>query len=306
MNNIDLQDIHSHSDGISFFHILEHSIIDTLPMIPILIITFIVIEYMEHKFSSRLQEKVKNAGFLGPLVGAFIGIIPQCGFSVMAVALFSRKIISLGTMMSIFIATSDEALPVFLSIPDSYSSIVPFFGIKIIIAIVFGYLIDIVLKRFGKSNEMDYSEAADEKANKCVDKGDIKFSKVFIHSLERTLKVTIYIFIVTLIITFIIEYLGVEELTESVFKTGYGQIFFAALIGLIPNCAISVGLVKLFTVGAIGFPSVIAGVSANAGLALVFLFKESKDKKKALGITLLLFGISFLSGIVIYLIESLI
>ncbi|WP_048571220.1 putative manganese transporter [Clostridium cylindrosporum] len=288
---------HLHTEGVSIFSVIEHAFIDTLPMIPILIITFIMIEYMEHRFSAGLQEKIRNAGVLGPIVGALIGIIPQCGFSVMAVALYSRKIVSLGTLISIFIATSDEALPVFLSMPSAYGSIMPFLITKIAIAIVAGYFIDVVTIRRSQRCEIAASKEVDDQALKCVDVDTIKFSKVLIHSLERTLKVTIYIYIVTVIITFIIEYFGVETLAGTLFSEGYGQVFIASLIGLIPNCAISVGLVKLFTMNVIGFSSVIAGLSANAGLALIFLFKE--NKKKAVYITLILFGISFLSGVVI-------
>lgn len=293
----DLHEGHLHSDGLSVFSVMEHSIIDTLPMIPILIITFILIEYMEHRFSGSLQEKVRNAGVLGPFIGALIGIIPQCGFSIMAVAFYSKKVISLGTMISIFIATSDEAIPVLLSMDSSYSSILPFIITKIIIAVLFGYIIDTIFNRMKMKSETALTKEFEESACKCIDGKSIKFTRVLIHSLERTLKVTVYIFVVTFLLSLVIEYFGVDALAGTAFSNPYGQIVISSLIGLIPNCAISVGLVKLFTVNAIGFSSVIAGLSSNAGLALIFLFRG--NKKKAFIITSILFGISLLSGIII-------
>lgn len=299
----ELHEGHLHSDGLSVFSVMEHSLIDTLPMIPILIITFIVIEYMEHRFSSSLQEKVRNAGVLGPIIGALIGIIPQCGFSIMAVAFYSKRIISLGTMMAIFIATSDEAIPVLLSMDASRSSILPFIAAKIIIAVVFGYIIDMVVSRVNMRSETALTKEFEEDACKCTDEKVIKFTNVLVHSLERTLKVTIYIYILTFLLSLVIEYFGVDALAGSRFSNPYGQIVISSLIGLIPNCAISVGLVKLYAVNAIGFSSVIAGLSSNAGLALIFLFRG--NKKRAFIITYILLGISLFSGVIIQVFTNL-
>lgn len=297
----DIHEGHFHGDGASILSVLEHSLIDIMPMILILIVTFIVIELIEHKFSVNLQNKVRNAGILGPVLGAIVGVIPQCGFSVMAVALYSRRVISLGTMMAIFLATSDEAIPVLLSVPGAYKSILPIMLTKIIIAIIAGYAIDILLKRKPMHVDVNSTIRMENEGGKCLDHKKIKMSKVFIHSIERSLKVSIYLFVITVIITLLVEYFHIEALLGEGVNGGVIEIFLVSLVGLIPNCAVSLGIVKLFTMNVIGFASLIAGLSSNAGLALIFLFKESKNKKKAFLITLMLFLISFISGCIIYL-----
>ncbi|KMT22523.1 putative manganese transporter [Clostridium cylindrosporum] len=296
-----LHEGHLHGDETGFFAVLEHSLIDIIPMIIILILTFVAIEYIEHKFSARLQDKVRNAGILGPLLGAIVGIIPQCGFSVMAVALYSRKIISLGTMMAIFLATSDETIPVLLSTPGAYKHILPIIGAKLVIAIVAGYIIDIIFGRKSMKVDIKSTKEMESEGEKCLDHEKISLSKVFIHSIQRSFKVGIYIYVITVLITLLIEYFHIDKFDSIIFTEGYIQIFLVSLIGLIPNCAVSLGIVKLFTMNVIGFSSVIAGLSSNAGLALIFLFKESKNKKKALLITLMLFVISLLSGITLHI-----
>ena len=289
---------HVHEHGSPVMHILYHSFIDIIPMILILILTFIAIEYIEHKFSGKLQEKVRRAGILGPVLGSLVGAIPQCGFSVMAVALYSKRIISLGTMMAIFLATSDEAIPVLLTSPESYGSILPMILTKIVLAILFGYIIDFVIVRRPINVDIKSTDNMEKEGAKCIDEEKISLSKVLTHSIERGLKVSIYLYIITVVISLGLEYVHIEHLIGK--EHGILQIFIVSLLGLIPNCAISLGIVKLFTMNVIGFPAVIAGLSSNAGLALIYLFKESKSKKKAFIITLMLFVISFISGIIIY------
>ena len=290
--------IHEHENSI--VHILYHSFIDIIPMILILILTFIAIEYIEHKFSGKLQEKVRKAGILGPVLGALVGAIPQCGFSVMAVALYSKRIISLGTMMAIFLATSDEAIPVLLTSPDSYGSILPIILTKVILAIIFGYIIDFIIVKRPINVDIKSTYDIEKEGSKCIDEEKISLSKVLVHSIERGLKVSVYLYIITVVISLALEYVHIEHIIGN--DHGILQIFIVSVLGLIPNCAVSLGIVKLFTMNVIGFPAVIAGLSSNAGLALIYLFKESKSKKKALIITLMLFIISFVSGIIIYLI----
>ncbi|MEG0642092.1 MAG: putative manganese transporter, partial [Clostridium sp.] len=180
-------------------------------------------------------------------------------------------------------------------------SILPIFGTKIVIAIVAGYLLDLIIGRRYINMEVNTTKGMESEGYKCVDERKIKLSQVIKHSLERSFKVSIYIYIITVLVSLVVEYFGVDNLSGEVFSEGYLQILLSAAIGLIPNCAISVGFVKLFTMNLIGFSSVIAGLSSNAGLALIFLFKESKSKKKALLITFMLFSISFISGAIIHM-----
>ncbi|MEG0371870.1 MAG: putative manganese transporter [Clostridium sp.] len=295
---------HMHSEGTSFSSVVEHSFIDTIPMIPILLITFIFIEYIEHKFSKGLQTKIRSAGGLGPLIGALIGIIPQCGFSVVAVALYSRNIVSLGTLISIFVATSDEAIPVLLSMPESYDMVIPFIIIKVIIAVIAGYIIDIILLYRNKKLEIATTKEVELVSSPCIEENTINIKNVIIHSLERTFKVYAYIILVTISISLMIEYIGIQTLSNTLFKGGVLQVFLSSVIGLVPNCAVSVALVQLYTSNVLSFASVMAGLSSNAGLGLIFLFKESKNKKNALMITIILLLMSFSAGVIIQFVSS--
>ncbi|MEF9935326.1 MAG: putative manganese transporter [Clostridium sp.] len=296
---------HLHGEGNIILSTLEHSLLDLLPMIPLLLITFIAIELMEHKFSSKLQNSIKKAGFLGPILGALIGIIPQCGFSIMAVAFYSKRMISLGTMMAIFLATSDEAIPVLLSMPKSYGILVPFLVLKIVIAATAGYIIDMFISEKNKKLQIACTRETEQVANLCTEVESINYKKVLVHSLERTIKVMLYIYVVMVVISVAVEFIGIEKLSSGIFSGGIMQILAFSIIGLIPNCAISVGIVQLYSVGVISFASVIAGLCSNAGLGLVYLYKESKSIKKSISITILLLGISFLAGSLLYLVDIL-
>ncbi|MEG0133929.1 MAG: putative manganese transporter [Clostridium sp.] len=296
---------HLHGEGNIILSTLEHSLLDLLPMIPLLLITFIVIELMEHKFADKLQNSIKKAGILGPILGALIGIIPQCGFSIMAVAFYSKRMISLGTMMAIFLATSDEAIPVILSMPKSYGILVPFLVLKVLIATTAGYIIDLFINEKSKRLEMVCTRETEQIASVCTETESINYKKVIYHSIERTFKVMLYIYGVMVLISLAVEFIGIERLSSGVFSGGILQILAFSIIGLIPNCAVSVGIVQLYSVGVISFASVIAGLCSNAGLGLIYLYKESKSFKKAFSITLLLLIISFIAGGLVYIVDVL-
>ena len=280
--------------------VLSDTFFDTLKMLPFLIITFVVIEIFEHKFGKKYDEKIKSAGRLGPVIGALLGIIPQCGFSVMAVAFYSQGYLSLGTLISIFIATSDEALPVLISTPGAASEILPFIVTKLVLAVIFGYMIDIVLKKRKGSiasikEEENHGGCCGEE---CV-YTPLNFKNIAYHSLKRAFKIAVYIYIITFAISMLMENKSIETFILSTGSNSIIQPVVSAFIGLIPNCAVSVGFIKLYLMGAIGFASAIAGLSSNAGLALLVLFKEENSKKEAVYITLLLAACSIASGIIL-------
>ncbi|MEF9953137.1 MAG: putative manganese transporter [Clostridium sp.] len=296
---------HLHGEGNIILSTLEHSLLDLLPMIPLLLITFILIELMEHKFSAKLQNTIRKAGMLGPILGALIGIIPQCGFSIMAVAFYSKRVISLGTMMAIFLATSDEAIPVILSMPKSYGILVPFLVLKIVIAATAGYIIDMFVSERNRKLDVACTRETEEMGSLCTESSKINVKNVVLHSLERTVKVMAYIYVVMVIISLAVEFIGIERLSSGVLSGGIPQILAFSIIGLVPNCAVSVGIVQLYSVGVISFASVIAGLCSNAGLGLIYLYKESKSFKKSFMITLMLLTISFVAGSLIYIVDIL-
>ncbi len=277
------------------------SLMDTVKMIPFLALTFIAIEYFEHKFGKKFADKIKSSGKFGPILGAILGIIPQCGFSIMGVAFYSEGLITLGTLISIFIATSDEALPVLVSNPSTAGKVLPLVMTKLLLAILWGYIIDTALRR--KNLKSDVLLSTDNSIEPCEDEcinAHFVFADIFKHSLKRTAKIALYIFVINFAIGAAVDYSGFTRFASLTYGNQPLQIGISSIIGLIPNCAISIGLVEVYLNHAIGFPSLVAGLSSNAGLALLVLFKESKRKKDALYLTLLLVACSFLSGIILY------
>lgn len=281
--------------------IIKEAFIDTLKLLPFLLLTFIAVEVFEHKLGKKFDDRIKDSGRLGPVIGAALGIIPQCGFSVMAVGFYSQGYITLGTMIAVFISTSDEALPILISTPGAANRILPFIIAKFLLAVLWGYIIDFIvsrkrLKLEGQNGKKEFECYEDE----CVDK-PLNLKNIAYHSIRRTLKISAYILAVNLIITVLLESTPIGTLNGVTRGKGILQIIIASALGLIPNCAVSIGLVQFYLAGAIGFASLIAGLSSNAGLALLVLFKEEKNKRKSMFITLTLLGTSILSGLVLSL-----
>lgn len=285
--------------------IIKEAIIDTLKLLPFLLLTFIAIEIFEHKFGKRFDDRIKNAGKYGPIIGAALGIIPQCGFSVMAVGFYSQGYITLGTMIAVFISTSDEALPILISTPGAAGKILPFIAAKFIFAVLWGYVIDFVIsKSKQRIKALNTEIKAECYEDECVDK-PLNIMNIVYHSLRRAIKIVVYIFVVNLIITLIIEKTPIQNFNGTSMGSGLLQMLIASIIGLIPNCAVSIGLIQFYLAGAISFASLIAGLSSNAGLALLVLFKEAKIKKTAVKITLVLSVTSVLTGLILNLLKYL-
>lgn len=282
-----------------FLHILEHSLIDTLKMIPFIFLIYLLIEYFEHKNNTNLSHLLMKSRKLGPLYGGIFGSIPQCGFSVIASDLYSKKAITLGTLIAIFIATSDEAIPIILSHPEKAYLVIYVILIKIISAILFGFLIDIFCKKIQLKSTCHHHDDHEHFHGNCenCDGGILK--SAIIH----TIKIFVFIFISTFILSYIIEFFGEENFSNVLLKGSILQPFIASLIGLIPNCAASVILTQSFIKGAISFGSLIAGLSSGAGVGLLVLFRRNKNLKGNLTILGLLFLIGGILGMLIQFIN---
>lgn len=290
------------------------ALIDSAKMLPLLLLIYIIIEILEVKFAKKMRQKVQKAGVAGPAIGALVGSIPQCGFSVITSALYTKRLITIGTLMAVYLSTSDEAIPVILSQPDKAVVVLPLILTKIIIALVASYIIDFLFRKSnqkilshaklaaeGKCQEHDHKKEIEERA--CCGHEypprKLDWKKILIHPLVHTIKIFIFIFIVTFLINFILFKIGEESFKNIFLSHSFFQPFIAALIGLIPNCAASVAITELYLKGAIGFGSTIAGLSSAGGLGLLVLFKENKDYKNTLQIVGLLVGISAFVGILI-------
>ena len=294
-------------------------LLDTTKMIPLLLLIYVGIEFIEFKFGRAIREKVKSAGKAGPLLGAGFGVVPQCGFSVISTALYTQRLISIGTLLAVYISTSDEAVPVILAQPHKAGIILPLLAVKIVVAVAAGYSIDLFFRRSAgpvtetevcaasaeHSTGMPHEHHLDEEQLLVLEEGCCghhldkpNYREMLVHPIVHTLKVFIFIFVASLTLNFIMLRAGANITTILLGQTIF-QPVIVGLIGLIPNCAASVAITEIFLKGGISFGSAIAGLSASAGLGMLVLLKENRNIKDTLKVIGLLYGISVVSGIVI-------
>ena len=265
---------------------------DCLKMLPFLFAAFILIEALEHYSSDFTAKALAKVGRAGPVVGAVAGCVPQCGFSVMAANLYAGGIISVGTLLSVFIATSDEAILIIMSNPERIREVGILLAAKVIIAVTAGYIIDIFFQ-----NQL---ATVKESGNLCKDCGcDEEDAGIWKPAWHHTIRIFIYLFIFTGILNLCIEIFGIEQLSKFLLGNTIFQPVIAAIIGLIPNCAASVILTQLYLNGAISFASVIAGLCTGAGIGLVVLFKMNRNKRENLKIVGVLFLVAVAAGMII-------
>ena len=279
-----------------FLDVLIDTLLDTLKMLPFLFGVYLLIEYLEHKASDRLPNALRKMGAFGPIGGAALGCLPQCGFSVAASNLYSGRLISLGTLIAVFVATSDEAVPILLASPQGAGKVLGLILAKLIVAAVAGLLIDLIIRIIrGRRNEQD-----EPYRDLCEDCGCEEHGVVY-SAIKHTVQITIFVFIISLILGLGIALLGEDTLRRVMMTDSPLQPFLTALIGLIPNCAASVVLTDLYAAGSLSFASVISGLSTGAGLGLVVLFKTNKSIKENIAITAVLYFVGVFAGMIIQL-----
>ncbi len=294
---------------------LLDALIDTLKVLPILYLAYLLVAYLSHSKSGGFTKFLNKSKKAGPAIGAFLGCVPQCGFSSVMADLYSRRAITLGTLFAVFIATSDEAIPIMIANPSFIVDLLILLALKIVFAIFFGYLVDIVLSFFERKRkpyvaEPILAEELEHTHDHCSchshhdGKGHCSTKNIFLDALYHSLNIALYIFIATLFINIIVEAVGLDALTSWFGGNVYIQILLAGLIGLIPNCASSVFLVELYINGGIAFSAMFAGLCAGAGVGLVILFTKNRGKKELLqnlAIVGLLYAFGVISGIVVSL-----
>lgn len=276
---------------------LIDALIDSIHMIPFLLFIFIAIEILEYYYAGKINSLAKYSDKTGPLAGSLLASIPQCGFSVIAATLYTKKYITTGTLLAVFLSTSDEALPVLLANPKSIHLIIPILITKILIAIIAGYTIDALTKQ----KKVSTNDTEEESEIGCCHHNINKPSKkdLVLHPIGHTFSVFLFIFLVTAFINYGFS-LNNNFLTDSIiFNNPIIQPFITGIIGLIPNCAVSVAITLLYVKGAIGFGSVISGLCSGAGLGLLVLLRKNSNIKDTARIVLVLLGISVLCGIIL-------
>ena len=272
--------------------LLFHAFIDCLRMLPFLFAAFLLIEALEH-YSGRLITKVmQKIGRAGPIVGAVVGCVPQCGFSVMAANLYAGGVISVGTLLAVFLATSDEAVLIILGNPGRAGEVGMLLGAKVLIAVIGGYAADLFLKE-RLSSEKSCGNLCDHCGCHEAHAG------ILMPAWRHTFRLFAYLFIFTWILNLVIEVFGIEGLSRALLGDSVFQPVIAALIGLIPNCGASVILTQLYLSGAISFASVVAGLCTGAGAGLIVLFKVNRNRIENIKIMIVLYFMAVVAGLLL-------
>lgn len=274
--------------------IILDTLIDSIKLLPFLFVTYLILEYLEHKTGGKAQNVIKKSGKFGPAIGSLLGIVPQCGFSAAAANFYAGKVISLGTLIAIFLSTSDEMLPILISEAAPISLIGKVILIKLLIGMVCGFIIDLFSKFNNKEKNIEKEiEHLCEHDHCDCEHGVVK------SAIKHSLNIFVFIIIVSFILNLLIHFIG-EDTISSIFNSNkiLGPIL-ASFVGLIPNCASSVILTQLNLSGVIPLSTMISGLLVNAGLGLLVLFRVNNNLKENIFITTLLYVIGVLSGFIL-------
>lgn len=268
--------------------IIIDTLIDGLKLLPFLFATFILMELIEHKFGEKLNNKLKKVKKVGPLFGSLLGIIPQCGISASATNFYITRVITLGTLISVYLSTSDEMLPILISHNVSVVLIIKILVTKFLCGLVFGFIIDLIFRKKENEEIKDFCEIED-----CdCDHGVIKSSII------HTLKTFAFIIIISFILNVLMFYFGEEFLSNILMKDNPFGILISSIIGLIPNCSSSVLLTELFLSNNISLGQLLSGVLINSGVGLLILIRYNKNKKENIKIITILLTIGIIIGFI--------
>lgn len=279
------------------------AIIDSFHVLPLLFIVFLIIEFVEFFYSEKINSFMKKSEKSAPLIGSLSAIIPQCGFSVIASTLYIRRFITKGTLIGIYLATSDEAIPILLANPTHTHLVVPIIGLKLVIGIVAGYLIDFILK---DNKYIPIVEETDED-NLHDGEGCCHHSvshrrkrELIYHPLKHTFNIFVFILIITVLLNFVLAVYAEHSMLHLLLgKIKFLEPVLTAFVGLIPNCAVSIALTMLLIKGSISFGAVMSGLLSNAGLGILVLCRHNENYKDTLKIIGILLVISIVSGMII-------
>lgn len=280
------------------------AILDSFHILPLLFIVFFIIELIEFFYSEKINSFMKKSEKSAPLIGSLAAIIPQCGFSVIASTLYIRRFITKGTLIGIYLATSDEAIPILLANPTHTHLVVPVIGLKLFIGILAGYLIDFILK---DKKYIPIVEEADSDDDLHADEGCCHHSvshrrkrELIYHPLKHTFNIFIFILLITVILNFVLAVYAEHSVLHLLLgKVKILEPVITAFVGLIPNCAVSIALTMLLIKGSISFGAVMSGLLSNAGLGILVLCRHNENYKDTLKIISILLCISIVSGMII-------
>ena len=275
------------------FDICLDTVADSIKLLPFLFLTYLLMEWLEHKTGGSIQNKIRAAGRSGPVWGGLLGVIPQCGFSAAASSLYAGRVITVGTLLAVYLSTSDEMLPVLVSEAVPAGTIGKILLMKAAIAVISGLVVELVYVKLmnKKEKDMDIHVVCEEEHCRCED-------GMLLSAVKHTAKVFFYLFVISLALNAVIAVIGEAKLA-GVFQNipVVGEII-AALVGLIPNCASSVIITELYLGGVISAGAMMSGLLVNSGVGILVLFRLNRDLRQNLGIVGALYGLGVFWGIV--------
>lgn len=313
-------------------HVLLHSVGDTLYLIPFLFVTYVAMEWLEHRAGARTQELVERAGAAGPVVGAAVGAVPQCGFSAAAATLYAGRVITLGTLFAVLLSTSDEMLPIFLAEQVDLLTIVKIVGVKMLIGMVMGFVVDAGLRlarrdkqklRIHEICERDRCDCTrdcdtcrenpetvyahhDDCGGACTHEHhehthdhDHESGGLLRSAVKHTAQATLFIFLITLALTVVLEVMGEDALATLLGSNEALSVFASALVGLVPNCAASIVVAQLYVEGVLGAGAMMAGLLVSGGVGLLVLLRANRRPRQNAAIILGLYATGVVWGLIV-------
>ena len=310
------------------FDVVQDAVFDTLYLIPFLFVTYLFMEWLEHKTGSKAQDAIRKAGIAGPAIGAVLGVVPQCGFSAAASTLYAARVVSLGTLFAVYLSTSDEMLPIFIAEQVPVHVLFTVLGMKVVIGMVFGFVVDAIMRATHRDHKhlhihelcerdhcdcnhgcetCEHNPALVYEHNDCHDgcahdhahhdhNHDAGWGGIAKSALKHTVQVTLFVFVVSLVLNVVLALVGEEALHEFLSANGVVAVIGSAIVGLIPNCAASVAIAQLYVEGVLGYGAMMAGLLTAAGVGLLVLLRTNRRPGENAAIIVALVVMSSLCG----------
>lgn len=290
-----IQALHAGEEiSLGLWDILLDTLLDSLKILPFLFLAFVIMELLEHRANGRIERFFTRAGKAGPAAGALLGCVPQCGFSVLCANLYVGGVVTRGTLVAVFLSTSDEAVLLLAAAPQQLPALLKLLLCKVVIAVAAGYVVDFFGRRTRRQSIGSLHEICDHEHCGCE-----KHKGIWIPALLHTVKIFGFLLLFTFLLNFLVAWLGHERLETLLLHDSVLQPFAAALLGFLPNCAASVLLTQLYVEGTLGFGAVVAGLCTGAGAGLLVLFRENRHVKDNLKILGILYAVAAVSGVIL-------
>lgn len=271
-------------------NVIADSFIDSIKLIPFLFVTYLIMEYLEHKAGNKMQAAIRGAGKGGPAIGGLLGVFPQCGFSAAASNLYAGRIISVGTLLAVFLSTSDEMLPILISENVGAKMIAKVLAVKVIVAVAVGFMIDCISRRDDK--DMQIGHLCEQHHCHCE-------TGIWKSALHHTVEIFLYIFLISLVLNLLIAMVGEDVLGNVILDRPVVGAMLAGVVGLIPNCAASVIITQLYLGGVLSAGAMIAGLLSGTGVGLLVLFRVNDNRRENMRLTGLLYVAGVAAGIIV-------